>query len=791
PLSDSKSPVSSEKLSKPKVTENIKKIKERIIQTNQLLQLFKTKEKELAQHKECIASLEQKLSKMKTQTASLNKENEVFRQAAQQFRSEFDKIKKELGQKEVQLKEQATLTNELKRLRIENEKLGKKNKSLEVLKSQLECKVQENEAAMDLQENQTKEIARLKKELERKEQQYKQSQSEKASAYFKLKKLQKDTEKSKEALCNRISTLEMSSLEKDTIIESLNQQLEELRRQETNVEDMKQEIIRLTIIEKSHADNLKELEELKKQIKQTKVVNTRINKELLEQSREMSRLKKRSDEFERFKKETQDLHLKINNVQELIHHENEKSVNVFAQRDKETSQHVIILIEEIQSMKYDVENLETQKKALQDLVTAQQVEISRLRKFRRSVSLSRVNEIERLYNKQSESSPQDQYLNISPDCDSSMQFLATSPLELIGSRVDVQPSTSEKDVIDDRSNVNKLKRRKSIDARTDNCPTRNVKSTTIITLEDTMKPTKRNPGRKRKDPEVTSPALNVLSAGSEQPKKRRISKKTETVLKNKVFFDHIDDSTFIKEKISEFGTSSQEAFRSMDVLQQFAFEKSAVFLQAIDELIRDIDTPAYLESNSKDDALRNFSRKGTFLVQMPAVLPQKEIDILLFLLFLLNEFPTNSLLEKIIPWVNDKFILFGNNFDDLADLTYCCLPSQVPPLEEILQSLVDILQSEEFHNRCSNEYHQEKFREYCFNLTKSFELATCWLKWDEVFDKFIGKILWPLVKDEKGRDIPLEIIGAICRPRLTEHEDKMGVDEIRRRTTRLTRSLTF
>lgn len=137
----------------------------------------------------------------------------------------------------------------------------------------------------------------------------------------------------------------------------------------------------------------------------------------------------------------------------------------------------------------------------------------------------------------------------------------------------------------------------------------------------------------------------------------------------------------------------------------------------------------------------------------------------------------------------------------------CCSwtePHRVPSLKEILQNLGDILQSEEFHDRCSKEYFQGKsllsydaslqitnekrypfsidqFQEYRFNLVKSCELASTWWQWDDVFERFIGQILWPLVKDEKGKDIPLEIIGEICRPRLSEYEDKMGVAEIRKR----------
>lgn len=77
----------------------------------------------------------------------------------------------------------------------------------------------------------------------------------------------------------------------------------------------------------------------------------------------------------------------------------------------------------------------------------------------------------------------------------------------------------------------------------------------------------------------------------------------------------------------------------MDTLRQFTYEKSAIFLQAIDELLRNYDTPMYLDSESDEDILRNFTREGAFLVQIPTVLPQKETNVLLFLWSLFSEFP--------------------------------------------------------------------------------------------------------------------------------------------------------
>ncbi|RHZ78124.1 hypothetical protein Glove_167g81 [Diversispora epigaea] len=791
---------------KPKVSENIKKIKERIIQTNQLVELFKTKEKELVQHKECVVSLEQKLGKTKTQVDTLNRENEIFQQVAQQFRSEVEQLKKELAQKNDLIIEHASLKNDLKRIRTENDKLGKRINSLEVLKSQLERKVQEGEVAIDMRENQEKEITRLKKELEKKEE-----------------RLKNETK-------------------------NLQQKLNDFKDLQQKLNDSK--------------DLQQKLNDSKKQVST-----------LQRENREMLNLKKQNSEIERLKNGNKDLQQKLNDSQKQVvtlRHEINLSSKASSQSKSDTDQRVIVLIEKIQSMKQDIENLETQKRALQDLVTVQQVELLKSQQAKKSELLSQVNEIERFYNKSKEFSSQDSVPK------SSVQPSEERLSKSIASGKNVQnscSSISKKDSMKVKDNLNKSKRN-------------NVQENVLSVFEVT----KNNTGvRKRKSTRVASSPTNSLPKKATQSKKRKIDNKAESEsLKAKVSFDRIDDLDFIKETINNFRLSSQNSLQLMDTLRQFAYEKSSIFLQAIDELLRNLDTPIYLDNENDDDILRNFTREGAFfLIRIPAVLPQKETNVLLFLWFLFSEFPTSRLLDKVFSWANEKTLLAGINSDEIFDLGYfcrlcrvyvtlcravndlqrarifcydilrektnyqfiqylfvniariwpvilkipkssyanpfsldeffilrtiesivarifiermreesihkmyntfiqCCSwtePHQAPSLKEILQILANILQSEEFHDRCSKEYFQDQFQEYRFNLVKSCELAATWWRWDDVFERFIGQILWPLVKDEKGKDTPLEIIGEVCRPRLSEREDKMGVVEIRERIT--------
>ncbi|CAG8753964.1 11105_t:CDS:2, partial [Racocetra fulgida] len=180
----------------------------------------------------------------------------------------------------------------------------------------------------------------------------------------------------------------------------------------------------------------------------------------------------------------------------------------------------------------------------------------------------------------------------------------------------------------------------------------------------------------------------------------------------------------------------------------------------VDELLHHIDTPLYLGDIDNNDQLKIYTRVNSLSVQLPAVLPSKETNRARTLCYDIMREKTN----------NDSVHYFMEN---TARIWPNVLKAFITPfLKEILQYLSEILNSEEFHNKCCNEYDQEKFQEYRFNLVKSFELAACWWCWDDVHSRYVSKILWPLVKNEKGKDIPLEIIGAVCRPRLFEKTEK-------------------
>ncbi|CAG8503500.1 7318_t:CDS:10, partial [Dentiscutata heterogama] len=794
--SEKKQPAcNSNKSTKHKSSENIKKLKERIVQTNQLLNLFKTKEKELAQHKESIASLEKNQTKSKAQLALLNKEIEVFRKAAQQFRAEAENLKQELDQKDVQLKDHSTMTIEIKRLRSENDKLGKRVKSLEILKDQLEFKVQESDATNDIRENQKKEISRLKKELEKKDDLCKKSQSAKEILDTKVKKLQKEVNNLNELLLeykSETNTLRDEKNEKDTIIESLNQQLEDLSHQATNVDELKQDINELKIqIQAAHDENIKK------------------QRECSQHSKALCKLKRQNTSIEELKRENLDLQNKLQEAHKQISNicsENNMSGNVIHE-ESNTSQHVIVLVKEIRSLKDDIKKLEIQKRALQDLVTSQQVEILQLQTSRKSDAFARVNAIEALYSKPTSAILQDQSFQTSSVCDAT-----------------VSPITDNTEIGSNSSTV----------ADAENLISQ------VKEINRTIAPQRKTDSLKR----------------------RKTVNKPRTKLKVTEILSHIDDLAFIKEKLFDFGCPSQEAIRSIDVFRQFAFEKSPVLFQAVDELLHYIDTPLYLGDIYNNDQLKIYTRVNSLSIQLPAVLPSKETNVILFLWLLFVEFPSSKLIDKILLWANEKIMVAGilgepldlaiiNDIQRARTLCYDIMrektnndsihyfmentariwpnvlkftintrklesfeiesiiagivlekmhdesvyklyntfvrlcswdePHQAPFLKEILQYLAEILNSEEFHNKCCNEYDQEKFQEYRFNLVKSFELAACWWCWDDVHSRYVSKILWPLVKNEKGKDIPLEIIGAVCRPRLFEQTEKEGVAEIRRR----------
>ncbi|CAG8753704.1 2442_t:CDS:2, partial [Racocetra fulgida] len=335
---------------------------------------------ELTQHKESIAFLEQNQTKSKTQLALLNKEIEVFRKAAQQFRTEAENLKQDLDQKNAQLKDQSAMTVEIKRLRSENDKLGKRVKSLEVLKDQLEFKVQESDATNDIRENQKKEISRLKKELEKKDELCNKNQSSKEILDAKVKKLQKEVDNLNELLLeykSESNTLRDEKNEKDAIIESLNQQLEDLSHQATSADKLMQDINELKIqIQAAHDENIKK------------------QRECSQHSKALCKLKRQNASIEDLKRKNLDLQNKLQEAHKQISNtcsENDMSGKVVHEENNNTSQHIILLVKEIRSLKDDIKKLETQKRALQDLVTSQQVEILQLQTSKKSDALARVN----------------------------------------------------------------------------------------------------------------------------------------------------------------------------------------------------------------------------------------------------------------------------------------------------------------------------------------------------------------------------------------------------------------
>ncbi|CAG8735514.1 36490_t:CDS:10, partial [Racocetra persica] len=616
--------------------------------------------------------------------------------------------------------------------------------------------------------------------------------------------------------------------------------LEDLSHQATNADKLMQDINELKIqIQAAHDENIKK------------------QRECSQHSKALCKLKRQNASIEDLKRRNLDLQNKLQEAHKQILNtcsENDMSGKVVHEENNNTSQHIILLIKEIRSLKDDIKKLETQKRALQDLVTSQQVEILQLQTSKKSDALARVNAIGALYNKSSSAILQDQSFQTSSIHD-----------------VTVSPITDNMEIASMSSTVTDTKNLISQ-------PTAEPK----LTAEKSR-------GRKRKNLDET-----ILSSANISPEiKMESLKRRKTVNKPRIkpkateILSHIDDLAFIKEKLFDFGCHSQEAIRSIDVFRQFAFEKSPVLFQAVDEFLHHIDTPLYLGDIDNNDQLKIYTRVNSLSVQLPAVLPSKETNVILFLWLLFVEFPASKLVDKMLFWSSEKIMVAGISGESL-DLAYLCRlyrifiafcriindiqrartlcydimrektnndsvhyfmentariwpnvlkasisnrkhesfkidesfvirtiesiiagivlekmhdesvyklyntfvrfcswdePHQAPFLKEILQYLSEILNSDEFHNKCCNEYDQEKFQEYRFNLVKSFELAASWWCWDDVHSRYVSKILWPLVKNEKGKDIPLEIIGAVCRPRLFEKTEKEGVAEIRRRMT--------
>ncbi|RIB00471.1 hypothetical protein C2G38_1195763 [Gigaspora rosea] len=527
------------------------------------------------------------------------------------------------------------MTSEIKRLRSENDKLGKRAKSLEALKDQLEFKVQESDATNDMRENQKKEISRLKKELDKKDELCRKSQSAKEILDTKVKKLQKEVENLNELLLeykSETNTLRDEKNEKDTIIESLNQQLEDLSRQAINADELKQDINELKIqIQAAHDENIKK------------------QRECSQHSKALCRLKKQNTSIEELKRENLDLQNKLQETHKQISNmcsENSMSGNIMHE-ESNTSQHVIVLVKEIRSLKDDIKKLETQKRALQDLVTSQQVEILQLQTSKKSDAFARVNAIEALYNKSSSVILQDQSFQTSSVCD-----VTASPIP-----DNMEISSNSSTVTDAKNLISQVKEINRIIA-----PQKRVsqikKKLTDQPAVKTRLIEEKNRGRKRKNlDETISPSPNTnLKIKTESLKRRKMVNEPKAKLKVAEVLSHIDDLASIL---------------LIDVFRQFAFEKSPVLFQAVDELLHHIDTPLYLGDVDNNDQLKIYTRVNSLSIQLPAILPSKETNVILFLWLLFVEFPSSKLIDKMLLWANEKIMVAGI-LEEPLDLAYLC-----------------------------------------------------------------------------------------------------------------------
>ncbi|CAJ0628166.1 18605_t:CDS:10 [Entrophospora sp. SA101] len=222
-------PAVMKKNKKPKVSENVKKVKERIIHSNTLLQLYKGKEKEMEQYTTELANLKEKLSKSDSQLFVLNKESEIFRQAAQQYKKEATDLKQQLEEKNTQLRNQKLLDDDIQQLRRENDEFSKKIRVLETLKGRLEHKINENKLAKMLSENERHEIIKLKKDLEIKDEEIRRNQSEADKIKDELKLLRNSEEELQDKILERdfrIAIMDETITENTSTIAELNKQLD-------------------------------------------------------------------------------------------------------------------------------------------------------------------------------------------------------------------------------------------------------------------------------------------------------------------------------------------------------------------------------------------------------------------------------------------------------------------------------------------------------------------------------------------------------------------------------------
>ncbi|KAG9301274.1 hypothetical protein G9A89_012657 [Geosiphon pyriformis] len=1003
-------------------SDNVKVIKERIIKTNQLMKLFEAKNQELikskenfldlqehfsqtqtakdaelTQSKQEIASLQTFLAKLQEEIRIPSKENEVLRLAAQQQHAEVMKLKEQLKQQDAQLKDQQYSSTQLEKLRNENERLGQRIKSLEILKGQLEFKVQEGEQIITTHEQQKKEIIKIKKELQKRDEQARKNQFEKTKLTEQLKKLQTEKckieekvmimEENSETLQDKelereleISILKNSLSERDKQITQLHRQIEDLISKAKECEEIDKDLDRrkhdseMILLKKEIEQYQKKLqivesESLKAREELTKLKNEAIGISVLEhnnsklqgqlqtaheafeiQQKEVVRLKTEIDKMNEMRQQNIELLRKSkaanDQIARLGDSLQEKS-NTSALTQNSIQQPFLALIQQLNTWKKNTENLEKIKSALQDLVTTQQVEIMELRKHQRetdpklnvdvfysqsletnqetiqfpltpidispkSITIPAINE-EEINEWESNSTQPKLSANYSLDVgidhssDSSTNFGNTSyaihtpidcredslsskselfPPDALRSTLDeinfLNPLNSPTNItipskIDETSEKNRTSSEKSMPSKTPIVMASRPDHPLPVVTSPYQDQSKKR--RKNENATKTSKSINDQNYGS---KRRRLSSKMPAPISQESSSTvALDDLMFISKKLDDLAVQSQAIFKSINSLRNFAFENAAVLLKAVDQHIRGMRTPIFLQVYLNGEQFKKFSRATGSSIKLPSIIPKKETDVILFLWYLYMEFPESDFLEIFLQNASEQIVLSKNKSAELGFSSRLCrifiaicrlsnnlqrarvlcydllreikkpdyifkvleniakvwpqvlrysillqtkmnegglCPLRIivaivaiiavkilesskeiqvkemyntfvqnclweklddaPSISDTLRDLIVILQSPSFQQRYNKEALQGDFQEYRFNLLKSYELAAVWCSWDDIFESLVCQTLWPMIKDEKAGDIPLEIIGTICRKGLFEVKRKKQIEQL-------------
>ncbi|RUS22626.1 hypothetical protein BC937DRAFT_88232 [Endogone sp. FLAS-F59071] len=700
--------------SEPRPEENIQAIKERVINTNKLLKIFKTKEQELAQAKNDITNIQTQLSACNTQLSLSIKELNFFKVDSEKSHKEVTRLAQLLAARENELSEVKSdaenCKSELESTRTKMENAQVKLRSVEMLKAQLEAELQENTPSKTNADKMKKEMAKLQKDLDAKDAACKAVSKELAEL-----KAERKEDNSKARLADK----EKFKAEKEKFKAEKEELQAEVKTLQTDKENLEQKIMELELdhtLTRDALDNSKQdLDKLQRELNEWKGTNPPSDEiqQLRDQVRKLEDEKRQAHQHaERLDQQVEELRASDGAHYSVLAKELEVSKAMIAKlKEDQRQKSMITAVTSIPRDDY-LDIIQAELDAANNLIDKQKSEIDALRRTR--ISSGRGEEIEILKVKIELLSQENEHLvkakRVLQDTYTD-QLIQIAELKETVRQAVLSPSGKAREfpLLSESSVGNyHLSASSPSVSVSKSLPISRQRVTTFASptraTESAKNPTEQTRAQNKDHDvleEVQPPASPVPSVKSKRTRRTKAEieedkkakevtarekaeaakrKKTEEAAKESVKRTRrktaeavfpvpaiINHSKYIADKFKDLTTNPKSVFAMVGDLEIFATTKTELLFSALEDYLHMFTTPVNLLDNPGATGMRRLVAEGHPVLDVPTCLRENEADLILFLWALANKFPQTQLLESILNWATETIFL---NVSKMKDMEY-------------------------------------------------------------------------------------------------------------------------